>query len=106
MKDLSWGETHTKEVEFTLVKEARDYIRIRLDNSKEKVCVNVSKSKVSYFDKKCRTAYFNEDYINWLFKREMEKIIDKRIKEKMAYEKQLKEEYEKELTKKGILNYE
>ena len=36
----------------------------------------------------------------------MEKIIDKRIKEKMAYEKQLKEEYEKELIKKGMLNYE
>jgi hypothetical protein len=52
-----------KEVFFTLVKEAKDYIRIRMEDTEKKVCVNIPKHFVRNFDKRIRYAFFDENYI-------------------------------------------
>jgi hypothetical protein len=45
-----------REVYFTLVKEAPDYIRIRLEDSSRKVCVNIPKEHVRNFNRGSRYA--------------------------------------------------
>jgi hypothetical protein len=46
-----------REVYFTLVKEAPDYIRIRLEDSSRKVCVNIPKEHVRNFNRGSRYAF-------------------------------------------------
>jgi hypothetical protein len=43
-----------REVYFTLVKEAPDYLRIRLEDSARKVCVNIPKEHVRNFNRGSR----------------------------------------------------
>lgn len=81
-----------REVFFTLVKEARDYIRIRLEDSEKKVCVNIPKYFVHGFDKKSRYALFDTEYLTMMCKKEMRNIFAKEKELEMAYKKQLAEE--------------
>jgi hypothetical protein len=84
-----------RRVFFTLVKEARDYIRIRIEDSDKKICVNMPKNLIFDFDKRSRYAFFDEDYICFMYEKEMRKIHEKEIKLQMIYEKQLEEEKRK-----------
>jgi tRNA(Phe) wybutosine-synthesizing methylase Tyw3 len=77
---------------FTLVKEARDYVRIRLEDSDKKVCINVPKNLIFDFDKRSRYAFFDENYICFVYEKEMRKIHEKEIRLKAIYQRQLEQE--------------
>jgi hypothetical protein len=81
-----------KEVFFTLVKEAKDYIRIRMEDTEKKVCVNIPKHFVRNFDKRIRYAFFDENYICFVYEKEMRKIHEKEIRLKTIYQRQLEQE--------------
>jgi hypothetical protein len=91
---------------FTLVKEARDYVRIRLEDSDKKVCINVPKNLIFDFDKRSRYAFFDENYICFVYEKEMRKIHEKRNKTKSNLSKAIRtrknkcmEKYEMETRK-------
>jgi hypothetical protein len=84
-----------REVYFTLVKEAPDYIRIRLEDSSRKVCVNIPKEHVRNFNRGSRYAFFDHGYLLWAFNKEMMIIEKKELQQQRAYAEQLKREKEK-----------
>jgi hypothetical protein len=83
---------YSEEVFFTLVKEAKDYIRIRMEDTEKKVCVNISKYFVRNFDKRSRYAIFDHEYLKIMYDKEMRNIYRKEKELEMAYKKQLEEE--------------
>ena len=83
---------YSEEVFFTLVKEAKDYIRIRMEDTDKKVCVNIPKYFVRNFDKRSRYAIFDHEYLKIMYDKEMRNIYRKEKELEMAYKKQLEEE--------------